>query len=77
MRGQCQVTRSVRGGGGEVTIIRGHPQVKKVSYSNAENVPKLEIEFFLPRCHKRVALNVGGVRHEVTWKLLEQFPDSR
>ena len=29
------------------------------------------------RCHKRVALNVGGVRHEVTWRLLEQFPHSR
>ena len=29
------------------------------------------------RCHKRVALNVGGVRHEVTWKLLEQYPQSR
>lgn len=28
-------------------------------------------------CHKRVALNVGGVRHEVTWRLLEQFPNSR
>ena len=26
---------------------------------------------------KRVALNVGGVKHEVTWKLLEQYPNSR
>ena len=37
----------------------------------------LRHSFILFRCHKRVALNVGGVRHEVTWKLLEQFPDSR
>ena len=29
------------------------------------------------RLHKRAALNVGGVRHEVTWRLLDQFPQSR
>ena len=28
-------------------------------------------------CHKRVLLNVGGVRHEVMWRMLEQFPASR
>ena len=27
--------------------------------------------------HKRVILNVGGVRHEVMWKMLEQYPASR
>ncbi|XP_023325380.1 potassium voltage-gated channel protein Shab [Eurytemora carolleeae] len=27
--------------------------------------------------NKRVALNVGGVRHEVMWKMLEQIPNSR
>lgn len=27
--------------------------------------------------NKRVTLNVGGVRHEVLWKMLEQIPNSR
>jgi len=27
--------------------------------------------------NKRVALNVGGVRHEVMWRMLEQIPNSR
>jgi len=27
--------------------------------------------------HRRVKLNVGGVRHEVMWKMLEQIPNSR
>ncbi|XP_023326971.1 potassium voltage-gated channel subfamily S member 1 isoform X2 [Eurytemora carolleeae] len=27
--------------------------------------------------NKRVALNVGGIRHEVMWKMLEQYPGSR
>ena len=27
--------------------------------------------------HKRVKLNVGGIRHEVMWKMLEQVPKSR
>jgi len=27
--------------------------------------------------NKRVVLNVGGIRHEVMWRMLEQVPDSR
>lgn len=39
--------------------------------------PTRELIIKSRRCHKRVALNVGGVRHEVTWRLLDQFPHSR
>ena len=39
--------------------------------------PSSEVILKSRRCHKRVALNVGGVRHEVTWRLLEQYPQSR
>ena len=27
--------------------------------------------------NKRVTLNVGGIRHEVMWRMLEQIPESR
>ena len=29
------------------------------------------------KVNKRVCLNVGGVRHEVMWKMLENIPNSR
>ena len=31
---------------------------------------------FPRRSHKRVILNVGGVSHEVMWKMLEQVDDT-
>ena len=29
------------------------------------------------RLNRRVGLNVGGVRHEALWRILESVPDSR
>ena len=29
------------------------------------------------KMNKRVTLNVGGIRHEVMWRMLEQIPESR
>ena len=41
-----------------------------------ESVPSKDV-ILAARSRKRVILNVGGVRHEVMWKMLEQYPASR
>ena len=37
-----------------------------------QRTPSVEVIIKSRRCHKRVALNVGGVRHEVMWTMLQQ-----
>ena len=42
-----------------------------------ESVPSKDVILAARSSHKRVILDVGGVRHEVMWKMLEQYPASR
>lgn len=44
---------------------------------NAMSIPDPFIIQKSKQLNKRVALNVGGVRHEVMWRMLEQIPHSR
>ena len=42
-----------------------------------DSIPSKDMIVAARSSSKRVILNVGGVRHEVMWKMLEQYPVSR
>ena len=42
-----------------------------------DTIPSKEVILKARSSHKRVILNVGGIRHEVMWKMLEQVRERR
>ena len=54
-------------------IIDPPPEIEEDTLAE----PTTEAILHSKQSNKRVSLNVGGVHHEVTWKLLEQYPNSR
>ena len=42
-----------------------------------EQIPDPHLILKTKKVNKRVCLNVGGVRHEVMWRMLENVPNSR
>ena len=41
------------------------------------DVPEPHLILKTKKVNKRVCLNVGGVRHEVMWRMLQNIPNSR
>jgi hypothetical protein len=57
-----------------------NPEGPESPYSNTEQETHIPDPFIINKSrqlNKRVTLNVGGVRHEVMWKILENVPRSR
>jgi len=73
--------------GGEIAtdsegFLLGNCQGPESPYSGTPLLPELRAPdpFIIQKSrqlNKRVTLNVGGVRHDVLWKMLEQVPQSR
>merc|ERR1712241_1627279 len=67
------VERMMRLSGAEA----GQDEESLHSLDLANSIPSPEIIKQSRRVNRRVTLNVGGVRHEALWKVLELLPRSR
>ena len=55
----------------------GHHPFSWTEVETPDTVPTKQIILQARASHKRVNLNVGGIKHEVMWRMLEQYQDSR
>ena len=77
IRSGCDIVPTIQGWGrvsGEDPQLRGYHQgqVMRPTMVTMSQYSRLKSIFIKRKSHKRVILNVGGIRHEVMWKMLEQ-----